>query len=150
MNHQLTGDESAAIWVRVAAAWDIRPGYYYPVDDASSRRDLLALDTSLFRAVGGADKVRHALGAHGVSGCFEFAEFDLPTTRISLRDWNASYDGSERFWTGEPLDWLLYVSHEESITLGGAWLIDAFKRSEPAWRDLLWKSRDPHFVHRSA
>ena len=149
MTDQLSSDESGAIWVRVAAAWDIRPGFYYPLDDASARRDLLALDISLFRAADGLDKIRQALSVHGVRACFDFSEFDEPTTRISLRDWEPAYDGMEHFWTSEPLDWLVYASHEQSITLGGTWLIEAFKRSEPNWRDLLWTSSDPQFVHRS-
>ena len=150
MSDQLSKDEAAAIWLRIAAAWDIRPGFYYPLDDASSRRDLLALETSLFHAADGVNHVRHALSAHGVRECLDFCEFNLPTRRIALRDWNATYDGREHIWTSEPFDWLLYLSHEESITLGGAWLIEAFKRSEPTWRDLLWKTGDPQFVHRSA
>jgi hypothetical protein len=150
MNDHLTEDESGVLWVRVAAAWDIRPGFYYPLDDASSRRDLLALETSLFRTAGGVDKVRSALDVRGVRGCFEFGEFDIPTKRVSVRDWSVASDGREHFWTAEPFDWLLYLSHEESLTLGGSWLIEVFKRSEPAWRDLLWKSSDPRFVHRSA
>lgn len=149
MSDQLNNDESGAIWVRVAAAWDIRPGCYYPLDDASSRRDLLALDISSFRAADGLNKVRQAVSIHGVRACFDFSEFDEPTTRLSLREWEPAYDGMEHFWTSEPLDWLVYVSHEQSITLGGTWLIEAFKRAEPTWRNLLWKSSDPQFVHRS-
>jgi len=151
MENPLTDKESAAIWIRVAAAWDIRPVFYYPLEDTSSRRDLLALETSLFHAADGVNQLRRALGAHGVDRCWEFHEFKhLPTKRIAIREWSAIYAGTERFWTSEPLDWLLYLSHEESITLGGAWLVEAFKRTEPRWRELLWKAGDPQFVQRSA
>jgi hypothetical protein len=44
----------------------------------------------------------------------------------------------ETYWFSERLDWLLYVSHERSITVAGAWLIDAIKAVWPQWRDHLY------------
>ncbi len=52
------------------------------------------------------------------------------------------YDGREGYWTSEGMDWLLYASHEGSITVAGDWLLEAVKSIWPAWRKHLYTGWD--------
>ena len=89
MQTQIPLEESERIWKRLAATWDIRPGFYYPLEDDSARQDLLALETSMFFAADGGTDVRLILTTHGVRECWEFPEFrDRPTLRVALSNWS--------------------------------------------------------------
>jgi hypothetical protein len=149
MPRRLTAVEASPLWERVAATWDIHPGYWYPLGE-TERQDVLALEAHPFHVGGGASIVRRCLVQHGVSTCWEFREFggdaDL---ELTIDEFDPKYAESEGYWTASAFDWLVYASHEESITLGGAWLIDAFKAAWPNWPTDLWKCGDPAFVHRS-
>lgn len=39
----------------------------------------------------------------------------------------------EAYWTSGTLDWLLYISHEDSVTIAGDWLVAAVKEVWPEW-----------------
>ncbi len=43
--------------------------------------------------------------------------------------------GEEAFWTNPACDFLVYASHENSITIAGAWLVEAFERAMPGCRE---------------
>jgi hypothetical protein len=45
-------------------------------------------------------------------------------------------NGGEQYSTSETTNWIVYASHESSITLGGDWLIDLLKKR---WLD--WNQR---------
>ncbi len=47
------------------------------------------------------------------------------------------YDGEETFWLDHKLDWVVYASHENSITVGG-WLLAELQSSWTDWRDRVW------------
>ena len=51
--------------------------------------------------------------------------------------------GEEGFWTGGESDWLVYVSHENSITLAGAWLVSAFENAVPGSASLTFLGQIP-------
>jgi hypothetical protein len=149
MAHRLTDAEASPLWQRVAATWDIRPGYWYPLGE-TNRMDVLALEARPFHAGGGTAILRTYLAQHGVTTCWEFREFEGDSNlELTVHEFEPDYSGSEGYWTAPALDWLVYASHEESITLGGSWLVDAFKRAWPNWKSDLWKCGDPTFVHRS-
>src|SRR5690348_11338568 len=149
MSRVLSAAEAEPLWQRIVQAWDVRPGFWYPLGD-TTRMDVLALEAGPFHAGGGVAILRGCLAQHGVTRCWEFREFTHePTLELELDEFDAAYTGSERYWTADPPDWLVYASHEESMTLGGQWLIDAFKRAWPSWRLGLWKCGDSTFVHRS-
>lgn len=48
------------------------------------------------------------------------------------------YTGAEGYWSAAPFDWVVYASHENSITVGGWWLIDQVRLRWPAWRAHEW------------
>jgi hypothetical protein len=42
------------------------------------------------------------------------------------------------YWSSRELDWLIYLSHEESLTFAGRWLVEAIKEALPNWRERLY------------
>jgi hypothetical protein len=42
--------------------------------------------------------------------------------------------GLETYWSSRHLDWLIYCSHEDSITFAGAWLVAAIQQAWPTWQ----------------
>jgi hypothetical protein len=49
-------------------------------------------------------------------------------------------EGYETFWTSDKMDWLIYSSHESSLTIGGEWLLNAVKQAWPAWSEHLYEA----------
>ena len=47
------------------------------------------------------------------------------------------YNGAEGYWSSPSLDWIVYASHESSITIGG-WLAEDVKERWHTWRDHPW------------
>ena len=52
------------------------------------------------------------------------------------------YDGTEGYWTSESMDWLIYASHESSLTVAGEWLVAAIKARWPRWKEHLYTTYD--------
>ena len=48
------------------------------------------------------------------------------------------WGGTEMYWSSRKLDWLIYLSHEESMTFAGDWLAQAIKQALPNWRQRLY------------
>ncbi|MCD6052439.1 MAG: hypothetical protein K0Q55_3857, partial [Verrucomicrobia bacterium] len=38
----------------------------------------------------------------------------------------------------EQFDWIIYASHESSVTIGGEWLLPAIKSAWPNWQNRIW------------
>jgi len=53
------------------------------------------------------------------------------------------YTGAEGFWTTGDSSWMVYVSHENSITFGGRWLIEHMQKSVPLFEKYIYKGFDP-------
>jgi hypothetical protein len=49
------------------------------------------------------------------------------------------YTGAEGFWTSADLSWLVYASHEASITFGGRWLIERMRAILPEFERYIYK-----------
>jgi hypothetical protein len=47
------------------------------------------------------------------------------------------YNGAEGFWCNNNFDWVIYASHESSITVGG-WLLAEIKNVWPNWKERVW------------
>ncbi|HET9318710.1 MAG TPA: hypothetical protein VFO27_03005, partial [Bryobacteraceae bacterium] len=41
--------------------------------------------------------------------------------------------GGEQYCTDKSVDWVVYASHESSITIAGEWLTRIFKEKWPEW-----------------
>jgi hypothetical protein len=84
------------------------------------------------------DRLRAVISQHGYSRLLELREsgdgfeLDLPDVRFR-------YTGAEGFWMTPDLSWMVYASHESSITFGGAWLVDAMRAGLPEFQRYIYK-----------
>jgi hypothetical protein len=86
----------------------------------------------------GAEFLREVLREQGISRVFQLCEFESdPEYEIELSILEPQYaNGGEQYSTADTADWIVYASHESSITVGGDWLIDLLKK---CWLD--WNQR---------
>jgi len=87
------------------------------------------------------DCLRRALRAHGIERIFELRESG-DGIEISVESADFTYDGDEGFWSSGDFAWLVYASHESSITFGGLWLIEAMKAALPQFDRYIYKGWD--------
>lgn len=128
----LTNEESEQIWAQVRATWAIESHYWFPLTEAVVPNSILAFHIDYFQRIDGHNLIREALQEHGVSAIFLLHEFGDPNYEIELRIFEPSYrDGGEQYSTSRQMDWIVYASHESSITVGGAWLIHALRSLHP-------------------
>lgn len=48
------------------------------------------------------------------------------------------FEGSEDIFFDSTGEWIIYSSHEDSITFGGQALINEVKKVCPAWNEIVW------------
>lgn len=65
-----------------------------------------------------------------------FPEYEIDTAAFSP-EYSISGEG---YWCSADMDWIIYVSHENSITVGGEWLLDEIKAIWPNWEERKWVS----------
>ena len=65
---------------------------------------------------------------------------ELPTRELDLADADFEYEFSEGYWCDAGLEWLVYASHEGTLAIGGARLVDAVKPMWPEWRAHQWRA----------
>ena len=77
----------------------------------------------------------------GITRLLELREYDEGYEQdIALAEF--TYDGREGFWTSGGMEWMVYASHESSITFGGAWLIGAMRKCLPDFDRFLYRGWD--------
>ena len=87
------------------------------------------------------DCLRSALRDRGIPRPVELREYDEGYEEdIALAEF--TYDGREGFWTSDNMEWMVYASHESSITFGGAWLIEAMRKCLPEFDRYLYRGWD--------
>ena len=138
----LSDAEAEATWAALAIAWDIHDAdWWFPLTD-TSRRGVAAFEARAFHAALGPTWLRRVLAARGVERTIHFPEFgELPVEELSLAAAAFRYDRGEGYWCDartDHRDWLVYASHEDSLTLGGTWLVAEAQRAWPAWAGHLW------------
>jgi len=134
----LTLEKSKELWNRLKSVWGIGEGYWFPLKDGSIPANILAFHVDYFKAMDGGSFVRDALTRRGLSRVFELHEFspDEPDYEIELSILEPGYRwGGEQYCTAVGTDWVVYASHESSITLGGDWLVEMLKVKWPGCTD---------------
>lgn len=136
-NRRLLTERESARWrSRLAVRWDAHPRdeYWYPLRGPTPS-NVLALQDLYFYLEVEPVAFRSAFLRRGVTRVFEFVE-----NHVFGRDCELDVDlfvprPAERFWTSRELDWLVYVSHEHSITFAGEWLLEEIQALWPNWRE---------------
>jgi hypothetical protein len=85
--------------------------------------------------------IRSALTGRGILRLFELREhgngFETETDIASF-----TYNGAEGFWTSADLGWMVYASHESSITFGSTWLVEYMRTVIPEFAKYVYKGWD--------
>ncbi len=141
----LRADESDSVWNRLQAEWGVTPrDYWYPLCAPPPRPDVAAFDEDQFRAAIPAAALVGALQRLGVERVWELSESGpeyevVPEYEMAVELFDPRCTGIESWWTAAAYNWLVYASHESSITVAGV-LLDEVKRIWPQWEENLWKS----------
>jgi len=121
-------DEADRLYRDFCARWG---RWYGGAVEGSVAEPYLTLHVAIVDALPAKEHtIRAMLHALGVVRLFEVREhgdsFELELAAAGL-----SYDGAEGFWFVHAMDWMIYASHESSITFGGERLITAARQAVP-------------------
>ena len=133
--------EAVALRRQMALAWGVDRHYWWPLTDPRPPH-AEGFQEDYFETEFGYVALRRILAEGGVSNVLEFRE-DGEAYEIKVASFDPCYTGLEGFWTSARFDWILYASHESSITVGGEWLLRAVKAAWPAWEQRLWGASFP-------
>lgn len=82
------------------------------------------------------DRLGVLLAERNVTRVWELREYG-PEYELDAAVFEPAYNGAEGFWTSPTHDWIIYASHEASITVGG-WMLAEVKRIWPEWERHIW------------
>jgi len=103
--------------------------------------EVVTLHDAAMEPPGSYARLRSVLREHGVAHAFELREYG-DGYEIPVESAGFTYNGAEGFWTSDSLDWLVYASHESSITFGGQWLIETMRSVLPEFEKYIYKGWD--------
>jgi hypothetical protein len=132
----LSDSEVEELSKRLRGTWGVEGGYWFPLTDVP-REDVLAFRAAEFRREVSVEHVQEILRTRGVDHVWELREYG-PSYEMELSELDPVYAGAEGFWFSSTLDWIIYASHENSITVGGEWLIAEIRRIWPSWEQWIW------------
>jgi hypothetical protein len=120
--------------------WRVDPlqHYWYPLWEDETPADVLATQDWYFHKEVGAAALQAILLRHGVTRVWQVEEAGLPP-EYELHPCLCTFGGWEAYWSSRELDWLVYASHEASITFAGAWLVEEIKRAWPNWEQRVYR-----------
>lgn len=131
----LTTQESRTIWSRLRSRWQIPEGHWFPLAECRLP-DVVAFESKSFDDAVAYERLRDILASHGIERVRELREYG-PEYEEDLALFEPCYNGAEGFWSSGDLDWIIYASHENSVTVGG-WLLGELKAIWPSWQAHTW------------
>lgn len=106
-----------------------------------SRPDTMTLHVVAMERSDGCASLRKIFADHHIRRLLELREFD-EGHELDLDVAEFAYNGAEGFWTERQMEWMVYASHEASVTFGGAWLVSAVKSSFPEFERYRYRGWD--------
>lgn len=140
----LSQAEHAALWTRLHERWGVREGqYWYPLLSEADvlPPHVLAFQQAWFDRAVPPTALQQILRHQGIRRVWELREFG-PEYEMDLAELEPHYNGAEGYWTSGEMEWLVYASHESSITVAGAWLVAAVQTAWPEWAQHLYTGWD--------
>lgn len=133
----LSAEESAAIREKLETVWQVTEGYWYPLS-GRKRDDIEIFQDAYFEKEVGTEKLHAIFRNRGVATLWEMRE-DGIDYELELSVCEPYYNANEGYWCDETFAWIIYASHESSITVGG-WLLPEIKSIWPNWEARVWTS----------
>ena len=148
----LSKEEGESLWKAMSTKWAFSRAWYPICGPPRPDNAIAFLDEAFYMALM-PDLLSRIFHFRGIERVFEILETSekglesgFPEREIDVTILNPTYGGEiagiEKYWCTQELDWLLYASHESSITVGGKWLIDAVQDAWPTWQDGLYEQFD--------
>lgn len=131
----LTAEEGATIRDRLQTDWGVSQGYWYPLTDRK-REDIEAFQDNYFEKEVGIETLRTIFRTHGIETLWEMRE-DGINYELELSVFEPYYNGNEGYWCDATFEWIIYASHESSVTIGG-WLLAEVKDVWSGWKQRVW------------
>jgi hypothetical protein len=132
----LAQEESRKLWSELEKAWGIGGGSWFPLKEGIVPPNVITFHSDYFGMMGGAQLLREALGTRGIAKIYllhEFAPLE-PDYEVECPIAEPTYgSGGEQYCTSGSAEWVVYASHESSITVCGEWLTTIFKQKWPDW-----------------
>jgi hypothetical protein len=117
---------------RLSQRWGISESYWYPLTEGAPPADVVALKADLFDREVSLPALRALLRSRGIERFIELREYGSGyEADVELLE--PVYNGAEGYWTDNSGEWVIYASHENSVTLGGQWLIAGVAAAWPGW-----------------
>lgn len=134
-------NERKQVWKRLQERWGVENTYWYPLRDAEMPSDVIAFEAEWFFSQISLEMLHGLLQTREITRIWELREggavYEMDSQLL-----NPVYDGEEGYWTSQDMDWLLYVSHESSLTVAGGWFVSAIQALWPQWHQHLWHGSD--------
>lgn len=127
--------ERELIWGKLKDKWNhIGEGYWYPL--TTWKMDgVEAFQDSYFEKEFSFEKLQDVLKELGTKKLWEFREDNI-NAEIELSIFEPCF--TESYWFDESFEWLIYASHESSITFAGS-ILPKIKENWENWEERLWK-----------
>ena len=134
--------EESAIRARLKERWGVDSGYWFPLSN-DRPEDVEAFQDQCFEDEVGTAKLEQILRSRGLTRVWEIGEgsrrYEMDISQIEPYYYYSG--GEERFWGDDTFDWIIYASHEGSLTIGG-WLLEEVKTVWTNWPERVWKAPD--------
>ncbi len=128
----LLDEESREVWDRIGQLFGLEAHeHWYPLQ-GERPPNTVAFAADPFYQHLPISRLQSLLADAGVSKVWELREYG-PEYEMDLALLDPIYNGAEGYWTSESLDWLLYASHESTVTVSGAWLLVRIQAVWPEW-----------------
>jgi hypothetical protein len=79
--------------------------------------------------------LQDTLAARGIERVWELREYG-PEYEQDVALFKPFYNGAEGYWSSGDMDWVVYASHESSVTVAG-WLLQELKKV-CTWEAIVW------------
>lgn len=114
----LNKSEVSNFWKSIEGKWGANRSYWYPLNE-KTHPSLIALGISDLDQVVVQKRIQSFLKTRNVDRVIELREFGTENYLIDTIATEFIYRGEEGYWISDANDWIIYCSHESTITLGG-------------------------------
>lgn len=130
-SRELSREEIDDIFDRLTKRWDISNHYWFPLYDTAAR-PIIAFDSEAFEKEFGFNNLRIILKE--IKEIIEIRELKYKGYIVKNENFEPCYEGiGEGYWFDSNMEWIIYCSHEGSITFGGELLINKIKEDWKNW-----------------
>ncbi len=138
----LSSEESQRLGSQLNQRWGVdREDYWHPLISEELPPSVVAFDAHSVQEQVPLAALHDILDRRGIRRLWELHEYGAEY-EIDLELFAPVYTGSEGYWTAGEMDWLMYASHEGSLTIAGDWLIEEVRAAWPEWEQHLYAPYD--------